>query len=191
MKILRQGKTSLLVLLLFQYCTVFSTVLVSTKYQNNQESVKSPPAVTFPKSKSLNHLKMLHVRVANNKVQIPQEKRGNIKMTVSSYHGDNLLLLNQDTIWILPPPNPPRNNKKYVCTVAGIMTSYSTPSSATGDGLTNIMENHTFVPRAHYLRLLRRRRRYEPQYYSVLRLCSEFRDSRSFLCLNIKKSIHG
>ena len=64
-------------------------------------------------------------------------------------------------------------------------------SSAAGDGLTNIMENPTFVPRAHYLRLLRRRRRYEPQYYSVLRLCSEFRESRSFLCLNIKKSIHG
>ena len=59
--------------------------------------------------------------------------------------------------------------------------------SAAGDGLTNIMENHTFVPRAHYLRLLRRRRRYEPQYHSVLRLCSGFRDSRSFLCLNIKK----
>ena len=53
------------------------------------------------------------------------------------------------------------------------------------------MENHTFVPRAHYLRLLRRRKGYEPQYHSVLRLCSEFRDSRSFLCLNIKKSIHG
>ena len=53
--------------------------------------------------------------------------------------------------------------------------------SAAGDGLTNMMENPTFVPRAHYLRLLRRRRRYEPQYYSVLRLCSEFRDSRSFL----------
>ena len=49
------------------------------------------------------------------------------------------------------------------------------------------MENHIFVPRAHYLRLLRRRRRYEPQYHSMLRLCSEFRDSRSFLCLNIKK----
>ena len=64
-------------------------------------------------------------------------------------------------------------------------------SSAAGDGLTNIMENHTFVPRAHYFRLLQRRRRYEPQYHSVLRLCSEFRDSRSFLCLNIKKSIHG
>ena len=63
--------------------------------------------------------------------------------------------------------------------------------SAAGDGLTNIMENPTFVPRAHYLRLLRRRRKYEPQYYSVLRLCSEFRDSRSLLCLNIKKSIHG
>ena len=63
--------------------------------------------------------------------------------------------------------------------------------SAAGDGLTNIVEKHTFVPRAHYLRLLRRRRRHEPQYHSVLRLCSEFRDSRSFLCLNIKKSIHG
>ena len=50
--------------------------------------------------------------------------------------------------------------------------------SAAGGGLTNIMENHTFVPRAHYFRLLRRRRRYEPQYHSVLRLCSEFRDSR-------------
>ena len=59
--------------------------------------------------------------------------------------------------------------------------------SAAGDGRTNIMENHTFVPRAHYLRLLRRRRRCESQYYYVLRLCSEFRDSRSFLCLNIKK----
>ena len=63
--------------------------------------------------------------------------------------------------------------------------------SVAGDGLTNIIENHTFVARAHYLRLLRRRTRYEPQYHSVLRLCSEFRDSRSFMCLNIKKSIHG
>ena len=52
------------------------------------------------------------------------------------------------------------------------------------------MENHTFVPRARYLRLLRRRR-YELLYHSVLRLCSEFRESRSFLWLNIKKSIHG
>ena len=59
--------------------------------------------------------------------------------------------------------------------------------SAAGGGLTNIMENHTFVPRAHYFRLLRRRRRYEPQYHSVLRLCSEFRDSRSFLCFDIKQ----
>ena len=63
--------------------------------------------------------------------------------------------------------------------------------SAAGDGLTNIMENHTFVPRARYLRLLRRRRRYQLLYHSVLRLCSEFRESRSFLWLNIKKSIHG
>ena len=61
--------------------------------------------------------------------------------------------------------------------------------SAAGDGLTNIMENHTFVPRARYLRLLRRRRRYELLYHSVLRLCSEFRESRSFLWLDIKKSI--
>ena len=68
---------------------------------------------------------------------------------------------------------------------------FSTLTSAAGDGLTSIMENDTFGPRAHYLRLLRRRRRYEPQYHFVLRLCSEFRDSRSFLCLNIKKSIHG
>ena len=71
-----------------------------------------------------------------------------------------------------------------------ILSNIPRITSAAGDGLTNIMENPTFVPRAHYLRLLRRRRRYEPQYYSVLRLCSEFRDSRSFLCLNIKKSIH-
>ena len=60
-------------------------------------------------------------------------------------------------------------------------------TSAAGDGLTNIMENHTFVPRARYLRLLRRRRRYELLYHSVLRLCSEFRESRSFLWHNIKK----
>ena len=53
------------------------------------------------------------------------------------------------------------------------------------------MENLTFVPRARYLRLLRRRRRYELLYHSMLRLCSEFRESRSFLWLNIKKSIHG
>ena len=53
------------------------------------------------------------------------------------------------------------------------------------------MKNHTFVPRARYRRLPRRRRRYEPLYHSVSRLCSEFRDSRSFLWLNIKKSIHG
>ena len=31
--------------------------------------------------------------------------------------------------------------------------------SAAGEGLTNIMENHTFVPRARYLRLLRHIRR--------------------------------
>ena len=63
--------------------------------------------------------------------------------------------------------------------------------SAAGNGRINIMENHTFVPRARYLRLLRRRRRYELLFDSVLRLCSEFRESRSFLWLNIKKSIHG
>ena len=57
-------------------------------------------------------------------------------------------------------------------------------NSAAGDGLTNIMENHTFVPRARYLRLLRRRRRYELLYHSVMRLCSEFRESRSFLWLD-------
>ena len=57
--------------------------------------------------------------------------------------------------------------------------------------LTNIMENHTFIPHACCLRLLRRRRRYGLQYHSVLRLCSEFRESRSFLWLSIKKSIHG
>ena len=64
-------------------------------------------------------------------------------------------------------------------------------TSAAGDGLTNIMENHTFVPRARYLRLLRRRRRYELLYHSVLCLCSKFRESRSFLWLHIKKSIRG
>ena len=53
------------------------------------------------------------------------------------------------------------------------------------------MENHKFVPRTRYLRLLRRRRRYELLYHSVLRLCSEFRESRSFLWLNIIKSIDG
>ena len=42
--------------------------------------------------------------------------------------------------------------------------------SAAGDGLTNIMENHTFVPRARYFRLLRCRKRYELLYHSVLRL---------------------
>ena len=35
----------------------------------------------------------------------------------------------------------------------------SRPSSAAGEGLTNIMEKHTFVPRARYLRLLRHIRR--------------------------------
>ena len=69
--------------------------------------------------------------------------------------------------------------------------NYTLVLSAAGDGLTNIMENHTFVPRARYLRLLRRRRRYELLYHSVLRLCSEFRGSRSFLWLDIKKSIRG
>ena len=63
--------------------------------------------------------------------------------------------------------------------------------SAAGNGLTNIMKNHTFVPRPRYLRLLRRRRRYELLYHSVLRLCSEFRESRPLLWLSIKKSIHG
>ena len=51
----------------------------------------STPAVTFPKGKSPNHPKILHVQVANNQVRIPHEKRGNIKMPVSSYHGDKLL----------------------------------------------------------------------------------------------------
>ena len=67
-----------------EYC------LGSNQYQNNQES-KSPPAVTFPKGKSLNHPKILHVQVANNQVRIPQGKRGNIEMPVSSYHEDKLL----------------------------------------------------------------------------------------------------
>ena len=58
--------------------------------KNNQES-KSPPAVTFPKGKSPNRPKILHVQVANKQVRIPQEKRGNMKMPVRSYHGDKLL----------------------------------------------------------------------------------------------------
>ena len=70
-------------------------------------------------------------------------------------------------------------------------TTHAMKRFAAGDGLTNIMENHTFFPRARYLRLLRRRRRYELLYHSVLLLCSEFRESKSFLWLNIKKSIHG
>ena len=57
--------------------------------------------------------------------------------------------------------------------------------------LTNIIENHTFVPRARYLRLLRRRWRYKLLYPSVLRLCSDFRESRPSLWLDIKKSIFG
>ena len=79
LKILRQGKHLLLELLLFQ------------SISNNQEYVKSPSAVTFPKGKSPNHPKILHVQVANNQVRIPQEKRGYIKMPVSCYHGDKLL----------------------------------------------------------------------------------------------------
>ena len=67
------------------------------------------------------------------------------------------------------------------CFSVGVRSS----KSAAGNGLTNIMENHTFVPRARYLRLLRRRRRYELLYHSELRLCSEFCESRSFLWLNI------
>ena len=59
---------------------IISTALFFTQYQNSQESVKSPPAVTFPKGKSPNHPKIRHVQVANNQVRIPQEKRGNIKM---------------------------------------------------------------------------------------------------------------
>ena len=69
----------------YKYCSC------SNQYQNNQESVKSPPAVTLTKCKSPNYPKILHVQVANNQVRIPQEKRGNIKMSVSSYHGDKLL----------------------------------------------------------------------------------------------------
>ena len=50
MKILTRGETFIistaLILVLYcnQYCTCFNL------YQNNQESVKSPPAVTFPKT---------------------------------------------------------------------------------------------------------------------------------------------
>ena len=64
----------------------------SNQYRNNQEYVKSPPAVTCPKSKSPNHPKILHVQVANNQVRIPQEKHDTIKVPVSSYHRDKLLL---------------------------------------------------------------------------------------------------
>ena len=65
-------------------------------------------------------------------------------------------------------------------------------SCAAGNKLTiNVIESYAFVPRARYLRLLRRRGRQEPLYHSVLRLCSEFCDSRPFLWLDIKKSIHG
>ena len=52
--------------------------------------------------------------------------------------------------------------------------------SAAGNGLVNVAENHTFVPRARYLRLLRPRRRYEPLFHPVLRLCSEFHGSNYF-----------
>ena len=69
---------------------IFSTALVPINIKK-QESVNSPPAVTFPKGKSSNHPKILHVQVAKNQVRIPQEKRGNVKMPVSSYHGDKLL----------------------------------------------------------------------------------------------------
>ena len=69
---------------------IISTALGYNQYQNNQES-KSPSVVTFPRDKSPNHPKILHVLVANNQVRIPQGKRGNIEMPVSSYHGDKLL----------------------------------------------------------------------------------------------------
>ena len=69
---------------------VVSTALVPINIKTTQES-KSPPAVTFPKGKSPNQPKIQHVHVANDRVQIPQEKRGNIKIPVSNYHGDKLL----------------------------------------------------------------------------------------------------
>ena len=69
---------------------VVSTALVPINIKTTK-NFKSPPAVTFPKGKSLNHSKILHVQVANDQVRIPQEKRGNTKIPVSSYHGDKLL----------------------------------------------------------------------------------------------------
>ena len=66
---------------------IISTALVSI----NIKTTKSPPAAIFPKGKSPNHPSLLHVRVANNQVRIPQEKRGNIKkkchMTVTMETG--------------------------------------------------------------------------------------------------------
>ena len=70
---------------------VISTTLVPINIKNHQESVKSPPGVIFPKGKSPNYPKVLHVQVENDQVRIPQEKRGDIKIPVSSYHGDKLL----------------------------------------------------------------------------------------------------
>ena len=88
-------------------------------------------------------------------------------------------------------PNGWRTIKSLVYTIRLHVDEGKEWLSAAGDGLTNIMENQTFVPRARYLRLLRRRRRYELLYHSVLRLYSEFRESRSFLWLDTKKSIRG
>ena len=81
MKILPPGETF-----------IISTAFVSINIKTTKNLLRAPPAVTFPKGKSPNHPEILQVRVANNQVRTPQEKRGNIKMPVSSYHGDKLLI---------------------------------------------------------------------------------------------------
>ena len=70
---------------------IISTDLVPINIKTTKDLLRAPPGVTFPKGKSPNHPIILHVQVANDQVRIPQEKRGNIKMPVSSYHGDKLL----------------------------------------------------------------------------------------------------
>ena len=69
---------------------MISTALVPTNIKTTK-NLRAPLLLHFPKAKVQIIRKILHVQVANYQVRISQEKRGNIKMPVSSYHGDKLL----------------------------------------------------------------------------------------------------
>ena len=69
---------------------IIGTALVPINIKTAKNLLRAPYC-NISQGKSPNHPKILHVQVENNQVLIPQEKRGNIKRPVSSYHEDKLL----------------------------------------------------------------------------------------------------